>query len=440
MLLRTGPRLTLLFVAFGFALAAPRASFACSAPKGDFDHNGTTDIKLIGDTAKQNAIIELHSGGYDIKIDCDANGNYTGPNDVHVTGTDEIETYIIALGGNDTVTVLQTADMSGVSKNVVATLIGGTNKLTFKSQGFAINGNSNLVFEVGGAAGADTFVLDFSGSDVSQSLILARGILGSGANNGSVVGPAHLTDSVLDVNVDLGLGNTNGAYADGGGLVSHSTVNVHFFGGDVATAGDTVTTTFSGKLEDHSRLYLDFLGQQGNDKYFGHFDLSTFSIDAAGTGDSEAIVAVDMGNGFDIYKVDDMSTTGPATINGVLVHDVTTGQQPDATQFLWHGLTGSGLFAVREDGGWANDKLNMTLEVDGSSSNTLYILADGAHEQDISLLVADALNITVDAPASVTYGALGGIVVDGGMQGDDTAMVAGTATFVVINCEKGNYF
>jgi hypothetical protein len=95
---------------------------------------------------------------------------------------------------------------------------------------------------------------------------------------------------------------------------------------------------------------------------------------------------------------------------------------------------------VREDGGWANDKLNMTLEVDGSSTNTLYVLLDGASEQDISLLVADAINVTADAPASVTYGGLGGIVLDGGMQGDDTAMYTGSATKVVINCEKGNYF
>src|SRR5262245_37441730 len=205
MYLRTGPRLILLPVAFCAALATPRPTLACGAPKGDFDHNGTTDIRLVGDAARQNAIIQLHSGGYDIKIDCDGNGNYTGPTDIHVSGTDEIESYIIALGGNDTVTIVQTADMAGVSKDIVALLTGGTNKLIFKSQGFAINGNSSLTFEVSGAAGADTFALDFSGSDVSQSLILARGILGSGANNGSVVGPAHLTDSVLDVNVDLGL-------------------------------------------------------------------------------------------------------------------------------------------------------------------------------------------------------------------------------------------
>src|SRR5262249_42279735 len=110
-------RIVFIGIAAGLSLLLARSALPCSAPQGDFDHNGTTDIKLVGDGNRQNAIISLHKGGYDVKIDCDGNGSYSGAADVHVSGTDEIETYIVALGGNDTVTVLQTADMAGVSKN-----------------------------------------------------------------------------------------------------------------------------------------------------------------------------------------------------------------------------------------------------------------------------------------------------------------------------------
>jgi hypothetical protein len=437
MRLRTDPRWIFLSVTLGAVLAMPRTALACSAPKADFDHNGTTDIKLVGDTKKQNAIVELRSGGYLVQIDCDGNGTYTGAVDVNASGTDEIETYIIALAGGDVVTVRQTADLVGASKNVVAVFSGGTNKLTFLSQGFGSSGHSNLGFEVGGGGGADTFTIDFSGSSISQTLIVARGILGNGANVGSVIGPASVADSVIDVAVDLGLGNTNGAYSDGGGILSRSALNVHFTGGDVSTAGDTVTTTFSGKLQDLSRVYIASDLRQGNDKYFGHFDISSFAIDDVGIGDSEMVVRVDMGSGFDISKVDDLGAAGPATINGALVHDITLGQQPDAANILWNGLTGSGIFAYRIDGGWANDKLNATIVADSSATNTILFANHGNTEQDISPLVADLVNVTFDAGSSVSYGALGGLLLDGGMQGDDVCTFVGSALPSAINCEKG---
>ncbi len=438
MRLRTDPCWIIFSVALGAALAVPRTTLAaCSAPKGDFDKNGTTDIKLLGDTLKQNAIIQVYSGGYSVKIDCNNNGTYDGPTDVNVSGSDEIESYIIVLGGNDTITILQTADLVGASKNVLATLIGGANSLTFRSQGFGSSGHSNIGFEIGGAAGADKFTLDFSGSTISQTLVVARGILGNGANVGSVIGPASVTDSVIDVAVDLGLGNTNGAYSDGGGILSRSALDVHFTGGDVSTAGDTVTTTFSGKLQDLSRVYVAADVQQGNDKYFGHFDISSFAIDDVGIGDSEMVVRVDMGSGFDISKVDDLGAAGPATINGALVHDITLGQQPDAANILWNGLTGSGIFGYRVDGGWANDKLNATVVADSSASNTILFANHGNTEQDISALVADLVNVTFDAGSSVNYGALGGLLLDGGMQGDDTCTFVGSALRTAINCEKG---
>lgn len=421
------------------ALATPRASLACSiTPPTDFDHNGTPDLKLIGDGTKQNAIIELRDSGYLAKIDCNGNGSYTDSTDVSRSGSEHIESYILALGGNDTITVVQTADLIGATKSVVFSG-GGANRFTFRSQGYALRQQSSLAFEVRGGSGGDNVMIDFSGSTVADSMIVVRGDLGDGVNTGSFVGAALTTSSVVDVNLALGTatGNTTAAYNDGGGVVSNSTVTVHLLGNDATKVFDNVSTTFSGQLEDDSRVLLYTNLQGGDDRYTAHFDVSSFGIDTAGAPGSELYVKVYGGLGFDVIKVDDLGAAGAATVNGLLSFDLFGGQQPDAIGVVWHGLKGSGEVRYRADGGLANDKINGTVVVDPASTNTLLFQFNGATEQDISTKVADLLTVAFDAPAGAHYGALPGVILDGGLQGDDVCNFTGSATHRAQGCEKG---
>ncbi len=441
-----GPRvrLALGIAAFGTALALPQAGFAaCSIPAPtDFDHNGSLDLKLAGDTNKQTAIVELRgSGGYLAQIDCNANGSYGDGVDVTRSGPESIETYIVALAGADTITVVQTEDLVGATKNVVVPFGAGVNRFTFRSQGFTIGQQSSLAFEVRGGAGLENVNFDFSGGSITDSMVVVRGDLGDGANVGGFVGAAQTTNSVVDVNLTLGytVGNTTGTYNDGGGLVTNSTVNVHLQGNDAPKALDTVTTTFTGQLQDNSRFSLYANLQQGDDRYFSHFDVSSFAIDAPGTPGSEMLFRVNAGLGFDLLKVDDLAISGASTVNGLLAFDLAGGPQPDAIGLVWHGLTGAGQFRYRADGGVTNDKINGTFVADPTSANTLLFQFMGDTEMDISALAADIINVLFDAPVSASYGPLPGIVLDGGMQGDDTCNFTGTATHAAFGCEKGKW-
>ncbi len=440
MALRTGVRLVLVLASF-VAVALPRPARACSVPPPtDFDKNGTKDIKLVGDGSKQNAIIEMRdTGGYLVKIDCNGNGSYTDGTDVSRSGPDQIESYIVALGGADTVTVLQTEDLIGVRKDIVVPFGGGTNRFTYRAQGFGIRNQSSLAFEVRGAGGGDNVTFDFSGGTINDSLIYVRGDLGEGVNIGSFVGAAQTTDAVVDVSIVLGglLGNTTGAYNDGGGVVSNSTVSVHFLGNDGLKIFDNVSATFSGQLEDKSRFFLNATLQGGDDRFFGHYDVSTFGVDTTGPPGSEMYLKVNAGMGFDVLKVDDLTAIGSATVDGLVSMDLFGGHNPDAIGLVWHGLTGNGQFRYRADGGVTNDKINGTVVVDPNSNNSLWFQFAGHTENDISALVADIINVTLDAPASVDYGPLGGVMLDGGLQGDDVCNFTGTATRAVIGCEKG---
>jgi hypothetical protein len=419
---RTGFALALL----GVALVAPRAGYAaCTVSVGNSDTNGTPDLRLVGDTYGQTAIIELRGiGGW--KVTCAG---------VVSTGTQNIETYVIALGGNDTVTVLQTEDLVGDSKNIVFSEPAGGNRFTYQSQGFAIRDHSSLVFELRGGAGNDNVKLDFLGATVDTSMVLVRGDLGGGTNIAAFVGAAVTRNALVDVDIKGGI-----AYNDGGGLVSNSTVNVRMNAADDYYSGDVISATFSGQVEDGSRVYLKADLLRGQDKFWGNFDVSRFSIDAAGTGGSEVSLLAKGGNGADVLKISDLSDqgiTGVAAVNGLLSIDLEGGNQPDALGLVWHGLTGTGEFRYRAAGENAYDQLNATFATDPTSANLLSFLLLGNTERDFSPAVFDTITANVTDNGTASYGALGEVILDGGLQGDDTCNFTGNAPHVALMCEKG---
>src|SRR6185295_18514605 len=103
------------------------------------------------------------------------------------------------------------------------------------------------------------------------------------------------------------------------------------------------------QLEAKSRFFLNASLQGGDDRFFGHYDVSRFGIDTASPPGSEMYVRAYTGFGFDVIKIDDLGAIGSATVDGVLSFDLFTGHNPDAIGLVWHGLTGTGQFRYRAD-------------------------------------------------------------------------------------------
>ncbi len=216
-------------------------------------------------------------------------------------------------------------------------------------------------------------------------------------------------------------------------------MNVHVDGGDVASQYDVANTTFSGQIQDGSRVYVDLNLRNGNDRYFGNFDISTFGIDPLTTGSSEAYFRARGGTGADQLNVSDMSKTGPAAINGLLSIFMDGGNQGDTMTTTWRGLGGSGQFRLWEDGGVAYDTAKATLVTDASSTNDLDINLQGGPENDIGAPGGDTVILSLTTNGAPTYGPTGSAVLDGGLDGIDTCTFTGNGVYQTMNCEAGSY-
>ena len=426
-----------LMLAAGIALAPATGHASCSVTEADKDGNGTVDLRLVGDASKQNAIVEMRQAGYLAKVDCNGNGSYTDGGDIVKSGSATIETYSIELAGGDVISVLQTEDLSGASKNVVLTLGAGGNKVTFATQGFGLLAGSNLGIEFLGSTAAENVTLDFTGSTIASSAVFIRGDVSSGNDTVKIIGAANTTFSVVDAVVNLGSENNNFFYIDGGGAITGSTLNVHAEGGDVTSQYDVFNTTFSGQIQDGSRVYVDLNLRAGNDRYFGNFDISSFGVDPLSSGSSEAFFRARGGTGADQMTVSDMSKVGPATVNGLLSVSLDGGNQADKMTLTWNGLKGSGQLRVLEDGGVAYDSAKATIVTDASSTNDFDVNLQGGAENDLGSPGGDTVILSLTDQGAATYGVTGAAVLDGGLDGIDTCTFTGTGIRQAMNCEAG---
>ena len=202
-------------------LAAPRPGLAgCSVVEGDHDNSGTTDVRLLGDTARQSAVIEIHGdGSYLVSLDCNHDGDYADAGDAVKSGPGPIESFYVELGGNDDVAVVQTGNIDGVSKDIVVIETTGVNAITYDTQGFGILNNSNLGIEIIGGSRFEKVTLDFSGSTISNSVVNVRGDLGSDGDRVDVLSALATTGSDVDIDLDMGPGANRVTFDDEGGVI-----------------------------------------------------------------------------------------------------------------------------------------------------------------------------------------------------------------------------
>jgi hypothetical protein len=409
---------------------------ACSVIEGDRDGNGSIDLRVLGYSGKQSAVIDVMQDGYAVYIDCNNNGVVDAA-DVSASGNATIETYSLELGGYDTITVRLAENLVGARKNVVAVLLGAVNKLTFQSQGFSLMGGSSLMLDVVAGGGSETVVVDFTNSTIDSSWVMVRGEHGAGNDTAQWIGAALTVNSTVDLEFFAGLGKNAVSYSDGGGQVVGSTIKYYAEGSDRGTDVDTFGATLAGTLDGGSRLRVGTNLLFGNDRFTSHVDLASFGIDPSGPAGSEAHIRVQGHRGFDQLTLTDDDTLGPATINGLFAVDFGGGSQKDFMYYYLRGITGSGTVRFRGEGGSHQDPIDVKVATDASSTNALDLVLQGGPEVDLGSPAGDVLLLELN-DGGTTTGLFGAAAfLDGGNEGNDRCDFTGNGTHLSSGCELG---
>jgi hypothetical protein len=437
----TLPRGTALLV-IGLALGvvigtATVAVAACSVTTGDFDGNGSQDLRVIGDAANQTLrIIDApRLGTTTLSLDCDGDGLFTnaaaGDRNGVVMG--EFELFDLRLGsGDDAVTIdvppTVAPDVTAYNKqnrNFAVQLGLGSNSFRFDHPASVLHPpptavDSRLTIDVQGGGGADDVFYRFIGA--RASLIVLRADLGAG--------PDRVTLTTFDI----------GRYEQG------SVVNVDF---QMDTGDDTVNYTPNADLFDGSVYRVNIVTGAGADTVNG----GVFSLVSNG----HLILNVDLGAGNDVLEWKPPALVG---VDGSVHIRVSGGPGQDHVAFalsdpavtssldglvelLVHGDDGNddlgvnlsppapgssdvaGTVRAHVDGGAGNDTVIVSQRSSGGSAGTFDFLLRGG-------LGADGLELAVEGPAS--YAPVGAALLDGG-PATDQCNVVGSALARKQNCE-----
>jgi hypothetical protein len=437
-------RLAVALAALGMVLAAPRPSQAGCAVVEKTNTNlpvPTKDVRVVGDTLPQMAVIEIHSdGSYVVKIDCNYKGglpDFTDSTlDKVVPGPGPAEGFSLELGGRDTVQILQFDDFSGVSRSVTVALTGTGNTVTYSSQGHAMTSRSNVSLEIVGSSLVDNVLVDLAGSALDTSMFILRGDMGFGADKLEIRSPATMNAAELDLGMDMGPGYNTFVWNDAG-TVTASTVALELQGGDEPYVYDTATLNASGTLEGNSRAEVRFHMNNGSDVVKANFDLANFGVDTLGASGSEARYWVLGGAAWDNISVNGTGL-GSAVNNGLIDIRTEGDDQGDVLTLDWPSLAGSGTFRYRSGGGSAYDLVIASLATDAASTNVLDMWISGGAERDISFTGDTAVLAVVNQGAAVT-GPMGAVIVSGGTEEIDFCSFFGNVPHFAYDCEAGAF-
>jgi hypothetical protein len=404
--------------AFTVLLAgAPLTHAACSMSQGDFDGNGTMDLRVRGDAARQ--VLELSDRGasVSVRLSCNGDADFEDATDIDQTIPGAFETFDVQLGGRDDIVIVFTKDAvdATVIKNLLLTLGpgGNTAELDLLSRLF----HSSVTAEVQGGAGADVLRIfpAFSGAAV-----IVRGDLGAGDDMLDVLDPEISTGGAFLLNVDLGPGR-NLATVPLPGL-SSSFASIDLEGGDVLTGTDTVSVTVPQDfLRQRARFFFAAALRRGDDVF--SVDLGSkdpFVIDAT----SEAHFSAAGGEGDDAVGGALLSGSAHA---GVFELGLSGGPGSDVVTLDWSDLQGSGTDVVRLDGGDGNDTVIASVESTTTTALLDLLVAGGRGADTVyqALLAAPNLRFPVG----------GSTILDGGRDTPDTCLTFGSERISRIDCE-----
>jgi hypothetical protein len=404
---------TRLFVAAAAVAAllagAGAARAACSATAGDFDGNGSIDLRLRGDAGPQFLSLTDTESGVAVRLSCNGDDDVDDPTDIVRTFPGPIETFDIQLGGRDRILIIVFA--SGSAKNMLFTLGPGGNAVSCTITPTA--SHFSVTFDIQGGPGADSVTL--LNNAVSSSALVVRGDLGAGDDR-LVLSTGDLADATQLVGVDLGPGRNEARLT--WSRAAHSFVSASIDGGDVATGTDIVTLGGLLQLQRAARVFLELALRGGNDV----FDYeSSLEMDGA----SEAHVRVEGGPGNDALA----AALVPTRYDGLYDLQLAGGGGNDVLTLDGSGVDGAaGTDRLRLDGGDGNDTVIASFEAPPASTKILDLLESGGRGVDT---VYQGLLV----PSGLRYGVGGAALLDGGRDAPDTCLTFGNGSGAAIDCE-----
>jgi hypothetical protein len=248
---------------------------ACTFTEADFDGNGTSDLRIVGDPAKQTLILFHFSGGSAFQLDCNSDGDFGDPGDVppfYFTAVGA-ESFDVQLKGKDVITVNYYAAHGGDRLLTSLTLGPGGNTVTISGTagGSPLNASANAshIFEIIGGSSTDVVNIDLNNTgttNFNNSYLAIRGDLGGGNDTLSIKVPNTQTGSGVDVDLGLGTGQ-NTATVDNTSSRGTTFQRFDIEGGDVASGVDTVYFNFEGFDNSTSRTFFNANLRAGNDAY-----------------------------------------------------------------------------------------------------------------------------------------------------------------------------
>jgi hypothetical protein len=420
----------ILALSLGAAALPGLARAACTATQGDFDGNGTTDLRIVGTGAKQRIVLDVEAAQTLVSISCNGDPDFIDAGDLNQQPfAGNFDLYDIAPGGSDIVTFNLAQSLSGASKLVRVLLLGGNNVVSFTAApGVVLSGQSRLVAEVAGYLSSDT--VELQAPDLNASGVLLRGDLSIGNDTVRVTLGNMSNGALLDVDATLSSGNNFFELTQRAGTtITNSTVDLIAEG---SNGGDKFTAALNGVAGAGARLRFTGDLADSNDTFLATLDLATFRVLAGG----EVVLDVRGGNGTDKITVTRNGTAGgaAATLAGVLDLRLAGGLLTDtlAVDLAGGGFAmNGGRLRLRAEGGAANDLIDVKLQADASSTNPIFdVHLHGGPQTDT--LTLDLQNGGPNAAAN--FGPAGQVLVDGS-HGVDACAVTGNALQKIRNCE-----
>ncbi len=403
-----------LSLAILLALAAGPARAASPACGDEFSDDTAT--RFFGNAGRQVLTLTYDGSGDGVaQLDCTGDGRLDGPGDLSDTFFNAAN---VDLKGNDTITVMLTANWTNLHKKLAVLLGPGANSVTLDFGSVTLS-NSSFDVEIVGGTGADSVTI-VNAPLLFQSAVSVRANLGAGNDVVTAALPRTFGNSQYDLDLDLGAGANRVVIDQGGALVLGGVVQVNVTGG---TGSDVVTATIDGHWSGNSRLLL------GGDLGAGN-DTATVSLVPGGTDgfavDAGSVVWLRFAGGAGADKMGVSVASGaPAVVNGELDVTLAGGAGNDALAATLPLDLSGGILRLRADGGADND--SVTVDVDSSTSS-----APPRHDVLVS---GGAGNDLVTFDQSSVAGAVLLSVLDGGPGTADKCSTAGNAPPHLRGCE-----
>lgn len=407
---------------------------AVSVNTGDFDNNGSTDVRIVGTSGIDRIQVsdDVATGIVTVSVDANGDGDFLDPGDVNANPVGNVETIeVLAGNGNDVITYVVTG--FGTSRRRVVLDGGGGNDSIVGTDAGATLALGGYTVEAVGGAGNDS--LSWTVPEIDNALFAFKWLAGVGNDSGTVNVASSATGGTIEIEGLLGTGTNSFSVIVNGtmGAVSEPTdLRIRCEGGKQV---DSVLVRYVNNLTSASLALVDVNLGAGNDTFTQELDASSYDLFQGASNNvvPRFRIHANGGEGNDTlrvaHEVAGQATSGGVTLQGILDIDlegglgnddlsVDLGDQdltPASTSGFRAGVT------LRMSGGEGNDVLDATWIDSASASGILDAALFGGPGND-------GFNVLISKAAGIALYPLGQFLVDGGA-GTDTFTSGGNLAF-----------